>query len=167
MTDIQTADPQLEQDAAALYDALSDLIRVYQFRDRDRICCHDLSITQCYALEILTKRGGATLNDMAGDLFLDKSTASRVVSALERKGYVERRAHPEDRRAIQLDVTEAGRGLYERIRRDIIEQEKRLLSDFDPETRVSLTTLLRRLAQGAAANVDTSGGVCCTKPVVE
>jgi hypothetical protein len=40
MTDTQTADPRLDQDAAALYDALSDLIRVYQFRDRDRICCH-------------------------------------------------------------------------------------------------------------------------------
>jgi DNA-binding MarR family transcriptional regulator len=167
MTDTQTADPRLDQDAAALYDALSDLIRVYQFRDRDRICCHDLSITQCYALEALTKRSGATLNDMAADLFLDKSTASRVVSALDRKGYVERRPHPEDRRAIQLVVTPAGRELHDRIRRDIIEQEKRLLRDFDPETRASLATLLRRLAQGAAAGVEVSGGMCCTKPALE
>jgi SAM-dependent methyltransferase len=29
-----------------LYAALSDLVRVYQFRDRDRICCHDISVTQ-------------------------------------------------------------------------------------------------------------------------
>jgi DNA-binding MarR family transcriptional regulator len=104
---------------------------------------------------------------MAADLFLDKSTASRVVSALDRKGYVERRPHPEDRRAIQLVVTPAGRELHDRIRRDIIEQEKRLLRDFDPETRASLATLLRRLAQGAAAGVEVSGGMCCTKPALE
>ena len=167
MTETQTADPQLERDAAALYEALSDLIRVYQFRDRDRICCHDLSITQCYALEVLSKRSGATLNDVAANLFLDKSTASRVVSALERKGYVARGTHPEDRRAIRLEVTPAGRDIYALIHRNIVDQEKRLLSEFEPETRVSLTALLRRLAQSAAARVETSGGVCCTKPVIE
>ena len=102
------ADPQLELDAETLYEALSDLIRVYQFRDRDRICCHDLSIAQCHALEVLGKKAGTTLNEMAAELYLDKSTASRVVSALERKGYVERRAHPGDRRAVQLAVTPAG-----------------------------------------------------------
>ena len=32
---------------------MADLVRVYQFRDRDHICCHDVSVTQCYALEML------------------------------------------------------------------------------------------------------------------
>src|SRR5687767_3520590 len=94
----ETSDPALERDARALYGALSDLIRVYQFRDRDRICCHDVSVSQCYALEALVRRGGMTLNDLAAHLYLDKSTASRVVDALERKGYVTRTSHPSDRR---------------------------------------------------------------------
>jgi MarR family 2-MHQ and catechol resistance regulon transcriptional repressor len=158
------ADRQLEQDAQALYEALSDLIRVYQFRDRDRICCHDLSVTQCHALEVLTQRAGASLNDLAADLYLDKSTASRVVSALERKGYLRRRANSADRRAVSLEITEAGSSLYQRIRREIIDQERRLLADFDPATRQSLTELLRRLARAAADRVDVSGGTCCIKP---
>src|SRR3954462_6510043 len=89
-------DPILERDTEALYDALSELIRVYQFRDRDRICCFDVSVTQCYALEALARRGGMTLNDLAAQLYLDKSTASRVVDALERKGYMTRLTHPAD-----------------------------------------------------------------------
>jgi hypothetical protein len=32
--------------------------RVYQFRDRDRICGHDISVTQCHALDVLILRGG-------------------------------------------------------------------------------------------------------------
>ena len=47
---------ELERDAVALQAAVSELVRVYQFRDRDRICCHDISVTQCYALETLVEQ---------------------------------------------------------------------------------------------------------------
>jgi len=151
-------------DAQAFYDALSDLIRVYQFRDRDRICCHDVSVSQCYGLEALVRRGEMTLNDLAAHLYLDKSTASRVVDALERKGYVERSTHPADRRALLLAATAAGRELYARIERDLLAEEAALLGGFDPEVRRGMTRLLRRLAQAAATRVDASGGSCCRVP---
>src|SRR3954469_1308194 len=98
-------DASLDSDAESLHDALSELVRVYQFRDRDRICCHDVSVTQCYALEALVRRGPSGLNELAADLFLDKSTTSRVVATLKRKGYVSRSEHPEDKRAVVLEVT--------------------------------------------------------------
>src|SRR6266704_4540554 len=89
----------LQHDAAALHAAVSDLVRVYQFRDRDRICCHDISVTQCYALETLVEHGPMRLGELAQRLYLDKSTASRVVSTLVRKGYAEQRTEAADRRA--------------------------------------------------------------------
>src|SRR5512134_3574436 len=123
----------LKADAAALHEALTELVRVYQFRDRDRICCHDISVTQCYALEALLRRGPSGLNEVAAELYLDKSTASRVIAALERKRYVTRAPHPEDGRAIVLTVTPAGRRLHDRIRRDLIAEARQLLEDFEPE----------------------------------
>src|SRR5690348_5129434 len=89
-------DEGLAGDTRSFYEALSELLRVYQFRDRDRICCHDVSITHCYALEALARERAMTLNDLASHLYLDKSTTSRVVDALERKGYVVRSEHPAD-----------------------------------------------------------------------
>jgi DNA-binding MarR family transcriptional regulator len=151
----------LDTDAAALYDALSDLIRVYQFRDRDRVCCHDISITQWYALDSLARRGPYMLNELAGELFLDKSTVSRVVDALERKRLLRRARQAGDRRAVSLSLTPHGRQLYRRIRRSIEEQEKQLIADFAPPVRVALVDLLGRLAGAAARCVDTTGGVCC------
>ena len=65
--------------------AVADLVRVYQFRDRDRICCHDVSVTQCYALETMVEHGPLRLSALADRLFLDKSTTSRVVSTLVRR----------------------------------------------------------------------------------
>lgn len=38
-------DDQLMRDAEELHEALNQLVRVYQFRDRDRICCYDVSVT--------------------------------------------------------------------------------------------------------------------------
>lgn len=154
-------DPALAQDTEELYDALEGLLRVYQFRDRDRICCFDISVSQCYALEGLVRRGDMTLNDLAAYLYLDKSTASRVVDALERKGYVTRSPHPEDGRALLLEATRAGRTLEGRIRESILAEERGLVADFAPEVRKAMTQLIRRLAHAAQAQVEAGGGSCC------
>ena len=157
-------DVSLERDAESLYDALSELVRVYQFRDRDRICCHDISVTQCYALETLVRQGEKTLNDLAAQLYLDKSTASRVVDALERKGYVTRRPHPDDRRALLLEATAAGRELEGRIRDSILAEERSLLAGFAPEVRQGMAQLLRQLARAAADRGGGAGASCCNVP---
>ena len=161
---VLNVDPDLEQDSADLYDALSNLVRVYQFRDRDRICCYDVSVTQCYALEGLVRLGGMTLNELAAHLFLDKSTASRVVDALERKGYVARSTHPQDRRAVLLEATGTGRALEGKIREEMLIEEGKLLADFPHDVRQAMTQLLRRLARAAAGRVETGGGSCCRIP---
>jgi MarR family transcriptional regulator, 2-MHQ and catechol-resistance regulon repressor len=155
--------PRLERDAVELHVALSELIRVYQFRDRDRICCHDLSVTQCHALDALVAEGPLSLNDLAARLYLDKSTTSRVIDALERKGYVHREPNPADRRALLLEPTEAGRRIQDVVRRDIVAEEKHLLADFEPAVRREMARLIRRLARAAAARVDTTGGTCCAR----
>ena len=152
---------RLDADARALHDALCELVRVYQFRDRDRICCHDVSVTQCYAIEALLRRGPSGLNELAADLYLDKSTASRVVATLERKGYVSRAPHPDDGRAVVLSVTAAGRRLHDRIRKDLVGEARELLGDFEPEVRAGAAELILRLARAAAARSGVSGPSCC------
>jgi MarR family transcriptional regulator, 2-MHQ and catechol-resistance regulon repressor len=156
-------DERLAGDARSFYDALSDLIRVYQFRDRDRICCHDVSITQCYALEALARERAMTLNDLASHLYLDKSTTSRVVDALERKGYVVRSEHPADGRALRLKITPAGRALHGRILTDILAEEEALLAEFSPEVRRSMTQVVSRLAKTAEGRLSSCGSGCCTR----
>ena len=117
----------LDDDAAALHAAVADLVRVYQFRDRDRICCHDVSVTQCYALETLVESGPMRMSALAERLFLDKSTTSRVVGALVRKGYAAQRTDLSDRRVTTLRVTPQGRRLCARITADLVDQQKQLL----------------------------------------
>ena len=154
-------DPTLLRDAGALHAALADLVRIYQFRDRDRICCHDISVTQCYALEALLAHGPMRSQRLAELLLLDKSTTTRVVDALVRKGYVERATAADDARALSLEVTRAGRTLHGKINRELISQQVQLLADLDPGVRQSVTAVIRRLASAAQARfapgVEVSG----------
>ncbi len=155
-------DDTLAGDTQTLHRALSELVRVYQFRDRDRICCHDISVTQCHALERVVGEGPLSLNELAAHLYLDKSTTSRVVDALHKKGYVERLPNPQDGRALLLEATPPGQSLHRRIQGEILAQEQELMADFEPEVRQAMATLIGRLARAAAARVDTSGGACCS-----
>jgi DNA-binding MarR family transcriptional regulator len=158
----------LDRDAAALQSAVADLVRVYQFRDRDCICCHDVSVTQCHALETLVEHGPMRLSALAERLFLDKSTTSRVVSTLVRKGYVEQRADTSDGRATTLSATRQGQRLRARITGDLVDQQKQLLQDLDPEVRKGVVQVLRRLAQAAdarfrsGASSGTAAACCAT-----
>lgn len=160
---VEALDLGLARDTEALCEAMKELIRVYQFRDRDRICSHDVSVTQCYALDMLARFGPITMNELASHLYLDKSTASRVVSTLERKGLLNRLQHPDDRRAVHLTISEAGQEKHDRIAEDIQEREKRLIADFSPEVRQSMIELISRLAKAAADRVETAGGTCACR----
>ncbi|MBM3219165.1 MAG: MarR family transcriptional regulator [Candidatus Rokubacteria bacterium] len=152
-------DATLTRQARELQDALGEFIRVYQFRDRDRICCHDVSVTQCYALDVLLRRGLATLNELATELCLDKSTASRVVATLERKGYVARSTHPRDRRAVLLTATATGKRLVERILGGLVEEKKQILAEFPEDVRELAAELIQRLTTASR------GRTMCATPV--
>lgn len=142
-------------------EALSDLIRIVQFRDRDRACCYDVSVSQCYALKAVADGGPLTVNDLAAHLFLDKSTASRIANGLVDLGYLARARDPADGRVVRLVVTPEGRAVHDRIREDLEREYAELLSDFDQEVRHGLIMVLGRLGRAFAARVDARGGTCC------
>ena len=151
---------QLTQDSEELYEALNQLVRVHQFRDRDRICCYDVSVTQCYAVETLVKRGALRLQVLAEEMFLDKSTASRVIDTLERKGYVSRVEDDEDRRAVRIQATDAGRELYEKIRAGLIAEERAMIENLLAEARQGALSLLRQITRATEIRCGLASECC-------
>ena len=153
--------PTLLRDAARLQEALGELIRVLQFRDRDRACCYGLSVSQCYALEALIQYGPMTVTQLGGHLYLEKSTASRLAKALLEKGLVRKRAPQADGRVVILQVTEAGHRLARKILNDLAEEYMDLLEQFEPEVRAALPVLLDRLTRNISSRTDPQGPTCC------
>jgi DNA-binding MarR family transcriptional regulator len=158
----KTLDPSLERDTRDLYEALTDLVRMYQFRDRNCICCHDISVTQCYALDALVRRGVASLGLLASMLMLDKSTTSRVVEALERKGYVKRSSDPRDARVVQLSATARGRSLHATIQSNLLAEERAVIEDLPADVRRATVAVVRELAKVASKRIGVDSSCCRT-----
>ena len=151
----------LAEDADAFYDALTALLRLYMLRDRDRVCAHGLSVTECYALDALVRLGALTVTGLAAELGVTKSTASRVAAALEGRALVARAPDPADYKATRLAPTAAGRAQSAAITAEVKAEHRTLLSDFAPAARREATRLLRAVTAAAAPRVRATGSACC------
>ena len=140
---------ELQQDAERLYEAVRRLVQIYQFRDKERICCHNVTMTEWSALEHLVEAGPMKLADLAELLMLDKSTVSRVVDTLVRKDLAGRVENPQDRRAVCLAAKDKGTALYDKIRKSLLAEEARLISDLPLDGRRAAIEVIQRLSQAA------------------
>lgn len=150
-------DLRLQLDAFDLQEALSELVQAYQFRDRKVTFCRGISVTQCHALDSVVAHRAMTLNELASELYLDKSTTSRVIDSLVEKGYVRRARDPEDARALSLEPTEKGIALHARIQRDLLEETRNLIVDDSPAVRRATIRLVARLARLASKKYGRKG----------
>jgi MarR family transcriptional regulator, organic hydroperoxide resistance regulator len=72
---------------------------------------HGLSAGQAKVLMQLQPEGAVTMRQLAGELQYDASNLTGVVDRLEQMGAVRRQAHPHDRRAKAVLLTDEGRRL--------------------------------------------------------
>ncbi len=152
----------LEADTDAFYDALTALIRLYMLRNRERVCSRGLSVTECYALDAVVRLGALTVTGLAGEMGLNKSTASRVADALEARGLVERRRDLENYRVRLLVPTGTGAALNDEVVADVKAEHRALLAGFDYTTRAETVRLLHAVTAAAAPRIRAAGSACCT-----
>ncbi len=142
----------LQRDADALYDTATAFIRHYQFRDRNQALRFGLTVVQAYALDLIVAAGHVGLTELAARLHLDKSTMSRVVAGMKRRGFVEWSRSPEDARAKPIAATADGRRRYRRLRAAIVRHNRQLLAAYAPAERRAIVSSLRQLAEQAGAS---------------
>ena len=75
------------------------------------------SFSECHLLTELEQLGQATASDLGERLVLEKSTISRLVRSLARRGQIRVAGDPADGRQRLLTLTEAGRKALKRIHR--------------------------------------------------
>jgi len=151
-----TSYASLDQQARRLHAAAGELLRRYQFRDRNEICCHGVSVAQCYALETLVETGGTTMGELARRQRVAVSTMTRVVDGLVDKRLVLRWFDPDDRRVCRVGATGGGADLVARITDELVAREKAVLGRLPAAHRESLISALEEFAAAM--------GACCTAP---
>ena len=139
----------LQESAERLHRLSQELIRRYQFRDWNQICCYGISISQSHILDVLAMEGDLTMQQLARRMFKSVSTMTRVVAQLVRRGYVKRRQDPADRRVVHVSITPQGKAIVAAIGRDLIETQKAILQAVPRDQWDGAFAVLEALATGA------------------
>ena len=95
--------------------------------------------------------------ELARSLGIEGPTLTRHLDGLERAGLVERRRDPRDRRAVQVELTDAGVALHNRLRGDVIAFDARLREGLTDEELDRLRDVLAKLAHNVRAGEDDGG----------
>ncbi len=144
-------DTDLEDIAKVFHEKLTVLIRACRMRDREAIGYLDLSASQSHALERLATQGPLTMNEFAEMVFLERSSASRLIERLDARGLIHKNTHPDDARAVLLTLTKKGKQLQQRLERDLVEERMTLLRELPPERRRIAVDTIAELARVATA----------------
>jgi DNA-binding MarR family transcriptional regulator len=72
-----------------------------------------MSLPECRVIGITAGYGSVSFKRVAAAANLEKSYASRVVSALVERGFIEKLANPSDSRSVLLQLTEEGHAMHE------------------------------------------------------
>ena len=109
----------------------------------------ELSVPQLAALHLVDQAGELRQSALAEQLALSASAASRLVDGLVQRGLLERREHPEDRRARALSVSPRGATMLDEIGEARLRILERLTAPLPrPLVRLFLANLERFRREG-------------------
>ena len=101
-----------------------------------------------FAVHAAQQHGGSSrMVDIALDLGVTARTLTTMVDALERQSLVTRVPDPEDRRAIQLELSDSGRALMEPLSQAVESASEVIMSPLDASEQATLLRLLTRLIE--------------------
>ncbi|HWV35390.1 MAG TPA: MarR family winged helix-turn-helix transcriptional regulator [Thermomicrobiales bacterium] len=95
----------------------------------------------------LEHEGSTRMVDISLDLGVTPRTLTTMVDALEKQGFLTRVPDPEDRRAIQLELTEEGSSLVPVLAQAVESASEVIVSPLGPVERETLMRLLTRLIE--------------------
>ena len=106
---------------------------------------YDLTAQQAAALMLASVRGSATPSQLTAELGTDTAGLTRLVDRLEAKQLVRRGRHPDDRRSVVIELTEAGRALVPKLPPVFGRVTSQLLAGFSADEITVLTGMLQRM----------------------
>jgi DNA-binding MarR family transcriptional regulator len=115
-------------------------------RFAERLKILGLAPSDAGILRLLGMAAGISQQELAGKLNIHPSRLVALLDNLERHGFLERRANPDDRRLYSLHLTGPGEQVLGDIGKVAREHQEALLSALSAEERQTLGRLLLRVA---------------------
>lgn len=136
---------------AQLQQALQRVLRSLVFRGGPNPRLAELPLMQLRCLRAISDHEGARMHDIRDHMEMKMPALSQIVDRLVRRALVERAPDPDDRRAVQLRLSETARRM---IADDDAARQQRFAAVFarvDPQAIDGIAAALEQLAEAAEA----------------
>ena len=98
-----------------------------------------------YILDLLSKNGGLTQQQIAQTLDIRPQSASEAVASLEEQGLIQKTPNPQDGRSFLLSITSEGLNRQKQMQRERQENACRILAPLSENEKNTLQTLLQKV----------------------
>jgi len=113
---------------------------------------YNISMENFITLELLYSKGPQTVQRISELLSIPSGSITYVINKLEKKELVERKQHPEDKRAYLIALTDQGRTLFDEIFPEHVNMISRSLSFVTADEKEQLIELLKKIGYGIQNN---------------
>lgn len=103
--------------------------------------------TDLHVIDVLRSKGPLTASQLAGAVGLTSGGLSIALDRLERIGYVRRSRHPDDRRSVLVEATDALVPLEAEMYGQLGEEIRRLLGTYNREQLATIKHYLEKAAE--------------------
>ena len=124
---------------------LHDYLKSTRRRAAGEVDLQEHEYATLHALMIRDTPGHASPSDLAAQLRVSGAGMTGRLDALEKAGWIQRRASADDRRRIDIEVTKAGADLWRRAMSLRGRDEDDLLATLTPREKATLKRLLKKL----------------------
>lgn len=137
-------------------DELLSIVRQFGTVERDAVCCGDVTVKQCMALQILHDEPLA-VGALADRMGVTPGATTRLVDGMLGRGWLERRRDPDDRRRVLLELTDEGRDEAEQLRGITEEVVAEVVEELPEGERSTILSALRSVRE-AFERTDVDAG---------
>jgi DNA-binding MarR family transcriptional regulator len=136
---------------------LRDTYRYFMRLLSARIEPHGVTMGQWFFLRVLWQQDGLTQAELSNRAAMMTPTTVAALNTLEKKGLIERRAHPTDRRKYNVYLTKAGRQLERQLLPYAHEVTAIAAGAFSPERMEETRAALRKVRANLVAEIERAG----------
>lgn len=140
-----------------MYQSLKAIFLHIDNHEKSLLNKFDLSVARFYTLMHIHNNPGINYIDLSDLMLCTKSNTTRIVSSLQKDGFVDRSPHPIDGRVYQLALTAKGEGLYKKVYPEYIKQINGLMSIFNEKELENYTEVSHQIERKLAPVINSIG----------
>jgi DNA-binding MarR family transcriptional regulator len=126
----------------------------------NNVSAGDITSSQTDALQFIERHSGCSTTMLAEGLRISIPSATRLVDRLVKKEALERKEYAEDRRQLELYLTDLGREIITEVRTARYDRVQKALNTLVPTEREIFIKLLEKFIKGTICDISTLENIC-------